>query len=136
MFKRNCSSHYCTVNSEQPFEADDDSADDLEQPEHNDDEMTFDDEDDAGFDAGMEDEHEERGRVKFFNGHKGFGFIKAEDEEEYFVHISDVRENLELDDNMPVAFNVEEGEKGPKAANVKILPQDTELDLPDDVSDD
>lgn len=130
-----------TVNSEQPFEADDNAADDFEhdgaaeQPAQDDD-MTFDEDDDAGFEAGMEDDHEERGRVKFFNGHKGFGFIKAENDEEYFVHISDVRENLELDDNMPVTFDVEEGEKGPKAVDVKILPQDAELDLPDDVSDD
>ena len=79
MFKRNCSSHYCTVNSEQPFEADDDSADDLPHPEHTDDEMTFDDEDDAAFDAGMEDAHEDLGRVKFLNGPKGLGFLKPED---------------------------------------------------------
>jgi len=81
------------VNSEQPFDAADNAADDfendgaVEQPAQ---------EDETAFEADMEDEHEERGRVKFFNGHKGFGFIKAEDEEEYFVHISDVRENLEL----------------------------------------
>ena len=121
------------MNSEQPFEAADDAADDFEQDSAVEQPAQ---EDDAAFEAGMEDDHQERGRVKFFNGHKGFGFIKAENDEEYFVHISDVRENLELEDNMPVGFDVEEGEKGPKAVDVKILSQDADLDLPDDVSDD
>jgi CspA family cold shock protein len=70
-----------------------------------------------------------KGKVKFFNGYKGFGFIKAEDGEEYFVHISDVKQNLVLDDDMKVEFEVTEGEKGMKAIDVEILSKDAEVDL-------
>tara|TARA_Y100000310_G_C20689623_1_gene821377 strand:- start:3617 stop:3931 length:315 start_codon:yes stop_codon:yes gene_type:complete len=59
-----------------------------------------------------------KGTVKFFNGSKGFGFIAAEDGKEYFVHISGLREGEKLYENDSVTFDVEEGERGPKAVNV------------------
>ncbi|MFP4523554.1 MAG: cold-shock protein [Candidatus Nanoarchaeia archaeon] len=58
------------------------------------------------------------GTVKFFNNNKGFGFIAAEDGTEYFVHISGIAEGVELRDNDSVTFDVEEGDRGPKAVNV------------------
>jgi len=60
------------------------------------------------------------GNVKFFNRMKGFGFIAAEDGKEYFVHQSDIGEGIELNENDAVTFDIEEGDKGPKAANVKL----------------
>ncbi|MEE9525042.1 MAG: cold shock domain-containing protein [Candidatus Woesearchaeota archaeon] len=60
-----------------------------------------------------------KGTVKFFNAGKGFGFIAAEDGTEYFVHISALEEGVNLNDNDPVEFDVEEGDRGPKAVNVK-----------------
>jgi len=61
-----------------------------------------------------------KGTVKFFNAGKGFGFIAAEDGTEYFVHISALEEGVTLNDNDAVEFDVEEGDRGPKAVNVKL----------------
>jgi CspA family cold shock protein len=60
-----------------------------------------------------------KGTVKFFNASKGFGFITAEDGKDYFVHQSALAEGVVLQDNDPVEFDVEEGDRGPKAVNVK-----------------
>jgi len=59
-----------------------------------------------------------KGTVKFFNLEKGFGFIAGEDGKEYFVHSSGLKEGTTLNENDAVTFDVEEGDKGPKAANV------------------
>ena len=59
------------------------------------------------------------GKVKFFNEMKGFGFIAAEDGKEYFVHQSALPEGVKLNENDAVEFDVEEGDRGPKAVNVK-----------------
>lgn len=59
-----------------------------------------------------------KGKVKFFNRTKGFGFIAGEDNKEYFVHESGIKQGL-IDENDEVTFDVEEGDKGPKAVNVK-----------------
>ncbi|MBW3020620.1 cold-shock protein [Candidatus Woesearchaeota archaeon] len=59
------------------------------------------------------------GTVKFFNRTKGFGFITAEDGKDYFVHQSGLEEGTMLNDNDAVEFDVEEGERGPKATNVR-----------------
>lgn len=63
-----------------------------------------------------------KGTVKFFNVQKGFGFITAEDGNDYFVHQSALEEGVTLRENDPVTFDVEEGDqgKGPKAVNVKL----------------
>jgi len=60
-----------------------------------------------------------KGTVKFFNEMKGFGFIAAEDGKEVFVHQSALEEGLTLHENDSVTFDVEEGDRGPKAVNVK-----------------
>lgn len=59
------------------------------------------------------------GTVKFFNAGKGFGFISGEDGKEYFVHQTGLEQGVNLQDNDPVTFDVEEGDRGPKAVNVK-----------------
>lgn len=60
-----------------------------------------------------------KGTVKFFNAQKGFGFITAEDGTEVFVHSSSLDEGVELQENDSVTFDVEQGDRGPKAVNVK-----------------
>jgi CspA family cold shock protein len=67
----------------------------------------------------MEVKTEMKGTVKFFNASKGFGFIAADDGKEYFVHVSALPEGVTLNENDPVEFDVEEGDRGPKAVNVK-----------------
>lgn len=59
-----------------------------------------------------------KGTVKFFNEAKGFGFIKAENGEDIFVHISALKE--EIRENDLVVFEVENGKKGLNAINVRI----------------
>lgn len=59
------------------------------------------------------------GTVKFFNDMKGFGFIQTEDDKEYFVHQTGLQEGVVIKDNDEVEFDVEEGDRGPKAVNVK-----------------
>jgi cold shock protein len=58
------------------------------------------------------------GKVKFFNESKGFGFISGEDGKEYFVH-RDSAPGITLGENDAVTFDVVDGNRGPKAANVK-----------------
>lgn len=60
-----------------------------------------------------------KGTVKFFNVMKGFGFISGEDGKDVFVHKSSLEAGMTLHDNDTVTFDVEQGEKGPKAVNVK-----------------
>ena len=60
-----------------------------------------------------------KGKVKFFNQSKGFGFIKdTESETEYFVHVSGLIDEIKEDDE--VTFELQEGKKGLNAVNVKL----------------
>ena len=61
-----------------------------------------------------------KGTVKFFNEGRGYGFIAGDDGKEYFVHQSALAEGVRLNENDPVEFDVEEGDRGPKAVNVKL----------------
>lgn len=61
-----------------------------------------------------------KGKVKFFNETKGFGFIVEEgSENEIFVHVTGVKEPIRKDDN--VSFDIKEGKKGTNAVNVQVL---------------
>ena len=60
-----------------------------------------------------------KGTVKFFNKMKGFGFIAGEDGEEYFVHLTGLKEGAKITENDSVTFDVEQGDRGPKAVNVE-----------------
>ena len=61
---------------------------------------------------------EVKGKVKFFNDQKGFGFIKLENtDEDIFVHVSGLIDEVSEDDE--VVFDITEGRKGPNAVNVR-----------------
>ena len=60
------------------------------------------------------------GTVKFFNDAKGFGFITPDDGgKDVFVHINGLTDEIREGDK--VAFDVEEGQKGLNAVNVKVV---------------
>ncbi|GAA4316095.1 cold shock domain-containing protein [Compostibacter hankyongensis] len=59
-----------------------------------------------------------KGTVKFFNEAKGFGFIKTEDGQEIFVHVTGLIDKIRENDQ--VVFDVVQGKKGLNAVNVKL----------------
>ena len=63
----------------------------------------------------------EKGRVKWFNAEKGFGFIERDGGNDVFVHFSAITMDgyKTLEEGSEVVFDVVEGAKGPQAANVQ-----------------
>ncbi|ANZ99294.1 MULTISPECIES: cold-shock protein [Carnobacterium] len=63
----------------------------------------------------------EQGTVKWFNAEKGFGFIERENGDDVFVHFSAIGGDgfKTLEEGQAVSFEVEEGNRGPQAANVE-----------------
>ena len=64
-----------------------------------------------------------QGTVKWFNKEKGFGFIAVEGEKDVFVHFSSIQKEgfKTLKEGDKVEFEVEDGARGPQAANVVVL---------------
>ncbi len=60
------------------------------------------------------------GTVKWFDEKKGYGFIEQEDGPDVFVHFSGINGTgfKTLNEGARVSFEVEEGQRGPAAANV------------------
>lgn len=63
-----------------------------------------------------------KGTVKWFNSEKGYGFISVEDGEDVFVHFSAIQEDgyKSLDEGQNVTLDVEQGNRGKQAANVRV----------------
>ena len=62
-----------------------------------------------------------KGKIKWFNSVKGYGFIaRDDDEKDVFVHSSAARTaNVDLNEGNTLTFDIEEGQKGPSAINLQ-----------------
>jgi CspA family cold shock protein len=65
----------------------------------------------------------ERGKVKWFSKEKGYGFITPENgAKDVFVHFSGIDSNgfRNLTNDQRVTYDVQRGDKGPQAVNVRV----------------
>ena len=64
-----------------------------------------------------------KGKVKWFNADKGYGFITVDNGDEVFVHFSEIQgEGFKtLEEGQKVEFEVTQGNRGPQASNVQKL---------------
>lgn len=64
-----------------------------------------------------------KGKVKWFDTAKGYGFITDEGERDIFVHYSGINKDgfRGLEEGQAVEFDVDEGKKGEQAVNVTVI---------------
>lgn len=65
----------------------------------------------------------QKGKVKWFNNEKGFGFITSDDGQDFFVHFSGIAGEgyKTLQEAAEVEFDVSQTDKGSMAVNVKLV---------------
>ncbi len=64
------------------------------------------------------------GKVKWFNATKGFGFITGDDGVDSFAHFSQINATgfKTLEQGQTVSYEVTQGDKGPQASNITVIP--------------
>ncbi|MGB6977012.1 MAG: cold-shock protein [Gammaproteobacteria bacterium] len=70
----------------------------------------------------------QKGKVKWFNSKKGYGFIQCEDGKDAFVHFNSIEAEgyRTLNEGQEVEFTLKNGDKGLQAENVKAAVTDRE----------
>lgn len=64
-----------------------------------------------------------KGRIKRYINKKGYGFITGEDGQDYFFHISQFKDMVEIKNWMIVNFDIIDGKKGKNAVNIRVSEQ-------------
>ena len=62
-----------------------------------------------------------KGKIKWYNSRKGYGFIEGEDKKDIFVHRDSIPDGTILNEGDQVEYEIEDSDKGPKATNLKKL---------------
>ena len=62
-----------------------------------------------------------KGKIKWYNSRKGYGFIEGEDKKDIFVHRDSIPDGTVLNEGDQVEYETEDSDKGPKATNIKKL---------------
>jgi len=73
-----------------------------------------------------------KGTVKWFNTRKGYGFIKGEDGEEYFVHHTALGQGTFVREDDEVEFEAADTDRGKQAKNITLLKKGSEVRSDDD----
>ena len=63
----------------------------------------------------------QQGTIKFYNRNKRYGFIKGDDENEYFFHETGLSDGIYVKDDDKVEFTVVDGDRGEKAVDVSLI---------------
>lgn len=69
-----------------------------------------------------------RGKIKWFDAQKGYGFITTDDGKEVFLHFSSIKKGrtyIGLDKEDTVEFEMGSNKKGPQAVNVNLVEEDS-----------
>lgn len=62
-----------------------------------------------------------KGKVKFFNKQRGYGFITDSNKLDYFVHLSYINDKKPIEDGQNVEFEIEKSNRGLEAKNVRVV---------------
>ena len=62
-----------------------------------------------------------KGKIKWYNSRKGYGFIEGEDKKDIFLHRDSIPDGTVLNEGDQVEYEIEDSDKGPKATNLKKL---------------
>ena len=62
-----------------------------------------------------------KGKIKWYNSRKGYGFIEGDDKKDIFIHRNSIPDGTYLNEGDQVEYEIEDSDKGPQATNLKKL---------------